>query len=136
MFSNFKSKQKIRFCYNCLFYLNLIINYLILIGSSVAKNRASVSTTASLTSPSLKWNVDDIGLLNSNKTIKKKLDFESISLHSTSPQKDADLHHDNINVDNFSIHYSKIIYFDYYKNYIIYYLTYLHIITLLKSIST
>ncbi|CAI6360525.1 unnamed protein product [Macrosiphum euphorbiae] len=73
--------------------------------SSVAKNRASVSTTASLTSPSLKWNVDDIGLLSSNKTIKKKLDFESISLHSTSPQKDADLHHDNINVDNFSIHY-------------------------------
>jgi len=83
--------------------------YFILIGSSVAKNRALVSTTASLTSPSGKWNVDNIGLLNSNNIIRKKLDFESISLHSTSPQID------DINVDNFSIHYSKIIYFDYYK---------------------
>lgn len=94
--------------------------YFILIDLSVSKNRAVVSTTASLISPSRKWDVEDIDRLNSKKIIKRKLDFGS------TPQIDADIHHNNINIDHSSIHYSKIIYFDIYKIY--YYTLTIHII--------
>ncbi|CAI6360473.1 unnamed protein product [Macrosiphum euphorbiae] len=73
--------------------------------SSVAKNRASVSTTASLTSPSLKWNVDDIGLLNSNKIIKKKdgIDNMNGNLKNDCPKKlNVEDKHLNNSITHFS----------------------------------
>lgn len=80
--------------------------FFIWIGSSVSKN--IVSTTASITSPSGKWDVaDDIDSQNYNKIIKRKLDFGSTLLDSTSPQTDADIHHNSIIVDYSLIHYSK-----------------------------
>jgi len=72
------------------------------------------STSAILNSPSGKWDVEETDLLNSNKIIKRKLDFGSNLVHSKSPQIDADiLYEDNINLNHSSIHY---------RNYGIYFL--------------
>lgn len=66
----------------------------------------SLTISAILNSPSGKWDVEETDLPNSNKIIKRKLDFGSNLVHSKSPQIDADiLYEDNINLNHSSIHY-------------------------------
>ncbi|XP_060846483.1 uncharacterized protein LOC132926162, partial [Rhopalosiphum padi] len=115
LISNIKSKKKSPLKY---FQYKTSINisedkkrsstesYLPLRSSSISKNKPLVSTSAILISPFGKWDVDDIDIPNSNKIIKRKLDFGSTLIPSKSSQINTDIYHDNINIDNTSIHYT------------------------------